>query len=194
MESPETPDRIPKIHFSSARFPAPGEAYDACWEGCFRSFYDMVECSAEQRAGFRADIECWNLGDALFGCTALDGFRFGRSQRKLHQDDVDHFMVEFVVDMDGGYVAEAAGRRLTIRPGALYVMDFSRPFSGDGGSANAISMLVSRSLMAAAMPLDSLHGLVLEGPRAAIVGDHFRALLRRMPGLPAADAAAVARG
>ncbi|WP_051278340.1 helix-turn-helix domain-containing protein [Solimonas flava] len=181
------PAPLPVLRFSTEGL-REREAFDA-WHDAAAVIFDTDR--ETPRRGFAAAITAYHAGEFVISDTRFGAQRFERPLRKLRADGLDHFLIQLY--RRGGYAGRSGDDTLQVRPGELSVLDLSRPISTRASSAETVSLVIPRRLLEGCVDVDTLHGSVLSGARADLLGDYLTALLRRMPELACEDVASVVR-
>lgn len=182
-------ETIPSTRFDTGSLPA-GDRFEA-WREAISVVFDVAPLAGGTARQFAASAHAFHLGDLVLVDTRFEGQQFLRTPQQLRTDWLDHFLVQYY--REGGYVGEAGGEGVEIRPGSVSVLDLGQPVHTHATAAECLSLVVPRDVMAALVPgADALHGTVLEGACSALLGDHLASLERLLPGVPAAQAPEVA--
>ena len=183
-------DTVPSTQFLTGDLPG-RDQFDA-WREVISVVFNVepLDDAAGQR--FAARANAFHLGELVLVNTQFDGQRFVRTPRQVRTDWLDHFLVQFY--RHGGYVGEAGGDGIDIRPDSVSVLDLAQPVETCATAAECVSLVVPRDVMDRLVPnAHELHGRVLEGAASALLGDHFSSLEQRLPGLDARHAPDVMR-
>jgi AraC-like DNA-binding protein len=109
-----------------------------------------------------------------------------------HADARDGYLL--VLLRRGSWSGHADGRSLVAGPGELTVLDLTRPVSADTTDLDSITVMVSRSMIEAAIaqPPD-VHGHALEGAAGRLLAEHLLSLVHHLPAIDRKSAPAVMR-
>lgn len=180
---------IPTTTFRSVDHPN-SDQFEA-WRERISVVFDVAPL-AKRAGAFAAEAHAFHLGEIVVVRTRFDAQRFVRTLKQLRSDLLDHYLVQLY--REGRYVGDVGGRDLEIRPGTVSVLDMARPIETRASAADCTTLVVPRDVMHAALrcPAD-LHGLVAEGPSAALLADYIVALERQLPELGSEQAPHIVR-
>lgn len=137
---------------------------------------------------FRATVRRWRLDRAVLHERWLNDVIHEVDPARL--GGLDHFMLTLV--RAGRYEVDIGGGFAPVAPGAMVLLDMTRPMRSLAGDAHVVTTSLAREVVTtAAGPADDLHGLVLGEAEAGLLADFLVALVDRVDALPASSALAV---
>ena len=141
---------------------------------------------------FRIETTSWHLGDLVASQLAFSAREQARTTRRIRADQLDHYRL--LLQTSGELRLELDGRQIVVRPGQMLISDMSRPerFSATAGSN--IVLVIPREVLEEALPAPvHLHGLVMQGSAARMLGTLLSALVADANELERSSAAGVSR-
>ncbi|HEX7030444.1 MAG TPA: helix-turn-helix domain-containing protein [Gammaproteobacteria bacterium] len=181
---------IPSTRFRTEAL-APDEQFEA-WRERISVIFNVAPLEESPAKGFLAEADAFHLGELVWVRTRFAGQRFLRTPQQLRSDWLDHYLVQYY--RDGGYIGNAGGDEVRIRPGSVSVLDLARPVHTHATAAECISLVVPRDVMDALVTgTDTLHGTVLDPGSAGLLADHLASLEHRLPLLAETQAPYISR-
>jgi AraC-like DNA-binding protein len=120
---------------------------------------------------FNTRWETAELGPIAFAYTEITGARWERRLQDIRNSDFDPIGIN--VMLEGTAQGDHDGRAFCQPAGTLLVHDFARPSLHVSTASRTYSILVPRPIAAQRLaPLAGLHGLVIDGPAAAMLASH----------------------
>ena len=131
---------------------------------------------------FAAKVRAWRLHRGLLFDRRLRGVGHERDAARVQRDAFDHFTLTFVLSGDQAVDTGEGFRQLL--PGEALLLDMMLPMRLRSYDAHIVTVSIARDRLAgAAGQLDGLHGAILTGPGAGLLGDYLRALVERIAAL-----------
>ncbi|HEX6928273.1 MAG TPA: helix-turn-helix domain-containing protein [Gammaproteobacteria bacterium] len=181
---------VPSARFATEIFAAE-EQFEA-WRERISVIFNVAPLEKSAAGGFMAEADAFHLGELVMVKTRFAGQRFVRTAQQIRSDWLDHYLVQYY--RDGGYIGEADGDCVEIRPGSVSVLDLAHPVHTRATAAECISLVMPRDVMETLLPAaNNLHGLVLDAGSAGLLADHLTSLDQRLPTLAETQAPYVAR-
>lgn len=171
---------IPVAAFSAQDLP-PAERLHAWIEHLGPSYTVGAE-----REGFHAEARM-ALIDGM-GIRALDAGRqsLARTRAQIRRDGLDHISLHFNLFGYDFRWNDGPGR---LRPGEISINDLARPFErSDALERGSVVLTLPRETVERMAPGRVLHGVVLSGATAALLGAHMQMIAGRIGELPRASA------
>jgi AraC-like DNA-binding protein len=179
---------LPRLRHESSALPR-HERFD-CWQSLIAgSFEDATGArSSDEVAEFSVESVMWNLGTGVLSSTKIHGRQIKqRSAQRIRCDFLDHYRIH--VQRGGEEMWDADGRRSVVRPGNILFTDMSRAQRSEVHCSSRTVLTVPRELIDEALPRPmDLHGAVLGGDSAHLLGHHLNALADSADGVVAAEA------
>jgi AraC-like DNA-binding protein len=180
------PSSLPLAHVSADGLDR-SEAFD-CWRENISSIFSVERLDGGH--DFHFDLRAYDLGDLVIGRTELDAQRFVRLRPEIRKTAIDHYLIQAY--RAGGYRGRAGERCISLSPGQTSFLDLSRPVVTEASHARTISALVPRDLLNGHLPqAERLHGSVVHGPVAELLGDLLQAVYDRLGACHSADVTAL---
>jgi AraC-like DNA-binding protein len=174
------------LQFDSASV-APRERFDA-----YHALYAGGADVAQSGDGFRARMSGWRLDRSLVYDRHLGGVSHARDAARVRRDAIDHVTLTLVVD--GVFHADSGDGFHRIAPGEILLLDMTRPMRNQVPGAHVVTMSMARERVAEwVRDPRAAHGRVLVRPRAALLADHMRSLVRHGGALSPAALVSVSR-
>jgi AraC-like DNA-binding protein len=177
--------KVPTIHFDTKDLP-PAERFKR-WRTAV-PVYDVTQDNGVAPEDFEALVDAWFLGEMVVSTNQLPALRFYRNREKIQADGSDQLAVLML--RRGTWTGELDGRMLSAGPGQIAMFDLTRPTDIHCGIHDNITLRFARGPVVAAAPGVNLHGFMFQGPIGRVLADHMMLLVRRLPELPQAEAAA----
>lgn len=184
-------DLLPTDGFSTEQLP-PRDQF-AAWRANIALMFDSTPPGGAEPAMFPASSRSYIVGPLVIGQTHYPAQRYSRDAVKIERDKLDIFLLR--LHLVGGHDAIGISGTVEARVGDIDIIDMAQPFACDALPSSLIVMAVPRVLMETSLPeARAMHGLVLHGDRAlgALLADHIRALMKRLPEMTTGEADAVA--
>ena len=185
-QSETSVETVPFVRLDGSSLP-PREQL-ATW-GSFMRGHQVSAFGDPER--FYVESTCWQLGPMLINPTRLGPVAISRTERASRLDHFDHY--NFFMLVEGSWEGRVGSRTVSAQPGDIHVIDFSQPLETRSPGSFTISVQLPRALVdELVLPFD-MHGLLLKGPAAQLLGDYILSLVRRLPEMPQAHAPALVR-
>lgn len=148
------------------------------WQGVF----PHLDATREPRLpdnGLQDQAAVWKLGDIVLTQASFAAVTFRRSLARIRADR--RASLDFGVLTKGAWTGRAGTRALTVGPGEMVCLDFSRPFTINATAAECVVASVPRAALQKVVPIeDNLHGHVFDGVGAALLTDYCLSLSRHV--------------
>lgn len=126
---------------------------------------------------FRVRMAGRRLDRSLIYDRRLGGVGHRRDEARVRRDAMEHLTLTLVVS--GEFHADAGGGFARIAPGEVLLLDMTRPMRNRAVAAHVVTMSMARERVGELVrDPRALHGRTLPVERAALLGDHLRALTR----------------
>lgn len=156
--------------------------------GAYHDLYAVGSTVSRLGPGFSAAVTAYRFPRLLMFDRQIAGAVHHRDAARVRRDGLDHFNLQVL--RAGRMVAGAAGEERVMCPGDVVVFDASRPQRTAVDRADYVAFSLPRDVVEAALPgARRLHGAVLSGGAAGLLGDLVMSLLRHASTL-SADVAA----
>ncbi|MDB5422651.1 MAG: transcriptional regulator [Phenylobacterium sp.] len=140
--------------------------------------------------GFRAQVRFWEVGPLAVSAQYVSPMRFERSLQRVRSSDADQFHVAIM--LEGVCTICDDTSPLDCEPGDVSVMDLTRAQRLDVTAQTSIAIQAPRYfLFERTVPVD-IHGRLPRSATTQLFVSHVRALVERLPEIPAAQAPALA--
>ena len=168
---------LPVMRFDSDLFPQRERV--ARWHHTVSSMckVDMIDPAQE----FSVRTTAWRLGQMVVSAGDYQGARsFDRCANLIRRDHVDHLMITLRVS--GRCVSQSGGQQIDIDPGNILIEDLARPCRDvNHGGRRVVAFIPRDSFEKFSKVGNGLHGLVVQGEPAAMLGSHLLSLVRLLP-------------
>ena len=159
--------------------------------GAYHDLYDSGTTVSRTEGPFRASVAAFHFPRMLFFNRQVAGAVHHRSADRIRRDGFDH--VNLQVLRSGRMAAGTPGDERAMLPGDIVVFDTSRPQRTFVAEADYLSVAITRDAITTSLPdVGSLHGVVLSGGAASLLGDFLISLGRHIgsitPGLASESA------
>ncbi len=187
MDDPTLIDKL-SINLAGAE---PAQRADL-WADAVRPLYDVSPLGGTAE-NHLTRATAWLLDSLVLINAAFGGQLVHRRQRHLKADVADSVVLE--IYLSGAVQRDLAGEPVSIRPGDINVMDYSREYQGRSTPAELVNLLVSHDLIgydpsrhpgSMRIPGDSAVGQVL--------GNTLQNTFRQLDRVTKAEAPCIARG
>jgi AraC-like DNA-binding protein len=132
------------------------------------------------------------LGEILFVYTEITGMRWERRLQDIRSSDFDPLIVNMMVE--GFAQGDFDGREFREEAGSFHFHDLAKPSTHVSTASRTFSLVLPRAVASALLgPLDDLHGLVVNGPCAALLLGHAEQVWQALPLLDRSGADALGR-
>lgn len=169
---------VPCCYFS-VRDHRPGERFEV-WRDSISSIFD-VEAEKEVIADFDASIVAHLVGPLLFARTETRRQSWSRTSRRMAQDGMDHYLIQY---FERGHHVAGLGAAAGLASGYVVVFDLSRPIANVTSDICNLSLLVPRPLLAERLERpDDMHNAIVGGALGRVLREHMQALLELAPTL-----------
>lgn len=168
---------------------SPADRFEA-WRQQISPLFDLELVEAASHPTCDVNLAAAELGDVLVSRLDLvaTAHRGLRSPQKIRREPLDHVVIEAY--LDGGCVGEADGADFVLEAGSVGVFDLARPLSVQSAAGRSIAVTAPRTLFEReGLDAAKLHGAVLRGGMAKLVGDYLLALQERACSLDWEEAA-----
>ncbi len=179
---------LPSFTFSTDELPST-ERFDA-WRDVISPVFDLELLDRRAPRACRAGVHVVHLGQLLVSRISLAGAgqRGVRAARKIRRDSLDHYVVE--VYTGGGCAGEVASGAFDLAAGGVGILDLGQPLAVESTLSESVAVTIPRALLDKRLPdAARLHGTVLRGAAASLLGDYIWSLYRHLPHLSASEAA-----
>ena len=147
--------------------------------GAYHDLYDSGTTVSRTDGPFRAAVTAHRFPRILLFNRKVAGAAHHRTADRVRRDGFDH--VNLQVLRSGRMAAGAPGDERAMLPGDVVVFDTARPQRTFVAEADYVSVAITRDAITAIMPdVRGLHGAVLSGGAAALLGDFLLSLGRHI--------------
>ncbi len=168
----------------------PAEQRFEVWRDEINAIFDVdIEKSLAPR--FNYDLSTGYVGSLLVGCGKWAGQRepvaYGvkRSAPMIRRDGLDHFYLCLGITHSlSGYAARTP---IHAEASKIYVLDLARELDSEIVAGDTMILTIARDLLSPQVRSADLHGAILQGPLATLLGDYLLALQRQLPHLSPTD-------
>lgn len=167
---------IPPTIVNTAFVP-PQERF-ALWRDALSTTHEAKLPEYFDPTNFNGVARGWSLGQSILIETKTTAQQLVRTPRLIRADRVDHYLIR--LQQHGRWIGEIDGRTVEAWPGDVIVLDMARPTAAHHADTTNINILVPRDALDAVMPPFNIHGLVLKGGMANLIGSHLTTLLANM--------------
>jgi AraC-like DNA-binding protein len=183
---------IPSGHFR----PAPQQAhesardrYAAHMSGSWKALL------VDEHTDHVMDSTVWNLGEMVVTLNDFPARRVTRTRLLARADNLDHYYVHLpLADAGMRIAADDLDDERHVPAGMPVMMDLSRPFDTLQGGGRSMQAFMPRETLEELLPSPrDIHATPLQGAAASILADLLQSLTRRLPSMPKAEAADVAK-
>jgi AraC-like DNA-binding protein len=172
------------FHFSTEAYPE-HQLFDV-WRDEVNAIFDIgIEKPASPR--FNYQLSTGYVGSILMGCGAWAGeeepvaYSVKRPSRMIRRDGLDHYYLCLGITHS---ISGLAGRAsINAEASKIYILDLARELDSEIIAGDTIILTIARDLLDARVRAANLHGTVLHGALATLLGDHMHALRRQLPNL-----------
>lgn len=188
---PPLSSAIPSHTFSTVELPA--AARFEAWRDQMLPLFALELPDRRARPACDATLTMFHLGSALVSRVELaaTSHRGLRPAQKIRRDPLDHYLVEIYTG--GGSVGEAGSDEFALDAGDVGFFDLGQPFTMQSSRSESVAITLPRILVERLVPgAARMHGAVLRGGMAGLLGAHVQALYRHAPLLSPDQADAVA--
>ena len=182
---------VPSARFHAPVPPGPArrEQYRAHMSGSWKA--ELLDDGSEHVL----ESTAWNLGEMVVTLNDFPARRVVRSEAMARADQLDHYYVHVPLSDDGLTLDAGDGEQLAVPTGAPLLMDLGRAYEVREGAGRSLQAVMPREVLDEMLPCPrDLHATRLQGAAASILADLLRSLMTRLPAMPAAEAASVAKG
>ncbi len=129
----------------------PAERYEV-WRESISVVFDIDSKTKIQPEVFNAELTTTHFSSILLNNTKSQGQNFNRSQKLIAQDDLDHFWLQMFIEgsSSGQWNRQ---QNSTVRPGDIFLIDFSQPFSLKTTNFEDINLIIPRHILQKYLPL-----------------------------------------
>jgi AraC-like DNA-binding protein len=161
----------------------------------FEAYHDLYSNGADVVRGggrFRVRMAGRRLDRSLIYDRRLGGVGHDRNGARVRRDAMEHLTLTLVVS--GEFHADPGDGFERIAPGEVLLLDMTQPMRNRAVAAHVVTMSVARERVGELVrDPRALHGRTLPIERAALLGDHMRALTRHGGDFGAAAAISIGR-
>jgi len=171
---------LPSFGFSAEQMGV--EENIAAWREATATLFDVDELALGEPEPFRADLRSYAMGSILLGLARASSQRFRRTPATIARSGVDHIILQLYVK--GGYHGVAGDVPISVKAGDICVLDLTQTLETRASAFENVTMAVPRPMFnARQLPVESLHGLVLDGDGtlALLLARHLSALAEYAP-------------
>lgn len=185
---------MPPSHtFASGGLTA-AERFEA-WRDQMSPLFALELLDRRARPQCDAALTVFHLGSTLVSRVELaaSSHRGLRPAQKIRRDSLDHYLVEAYVG--GSTVGHVGSATCGFEAGDVGFFDLGQPFTMESSQSESIAIALPRAMVERLIPdAAGMHGTVLRGGMAGLLGAHMLALYRHAASLSAeqADAASAA--
>lgn len=163
---------------------SPAHQLDA-WRGWFNPVFEIGP-RAEEKVGFVAQNEIWDLGSLLVSRVTAPPTRVTRSKTNISKAPADHWILSFC--RNGSTMIETRGTQLSAPPGTPYIWSLGQPSNSQRSRVERLQIILPRDeFRDIASALDSATGTALNTPLGGLLGDYFLAVDRWLPAISPED-------
>lgn len=168
--------------FSTKTYP-PQKRFEV-WREEVNAIFD-ISMSDVHSAVFGYRLTTTFLGNLLMGCGTWEGvgdpvpYSVKRSAQMIRRDGLDHFYI--CLGLTHSITGSAGRTRLEADESQIYVLDLSRELDSMIVAGDTVILTIPRDFLTDRLGNKDLHGLVIQGGLAELLGDHMRALRYRLP-------------
>ncbi len=145
----------------------------------YRDFYQPGADGVQIGANVAVEVHGWRLeGLVLYG-RRMRGVGGERLADRVRQNQFDHFTLQ--LNLGGEFHGEGAQGFHAVRPGEILLLDMTRPMRTRMSDAHLITLgLPRKTVEAAALSVDDLHGLVIPARHGAPLASLLVSSVERM--------------
>lgn len=187
--SPQEPDAIPVLTFSTAALP-PEKRYAAWLNRDWPRSNEIYR--TEPTEPFDTYWETAQLGPMLFVYTEITGMRWERRRQAIRESDFDPIIVNMMIE--GSAEGDFDGHEFRETAGSFHFHDLARPSLHVSSASKTYSVVLPRPIAEEWLEsLDGLHGLVVQPPAADMLLSQAREVHRSLRRLTHASAERLGR-
>jgi AraC-like DNA-binding protein len=155
--------------------------------------HEITAPGRAEQDGLVASSEVWRLGQAVVSHRQFPLLHFARPVRRARVDGLDQYSL--LLMRKGVWQGAAGEAQVTVRPGEVALFDLARPVENLVTDSSSLRLMLPREAVDGLVAGGRLaqHGARLEGGAAAVLATFMEALLRNLPVLEVAQAAAMER-
>jgi AraC-like DNA-binding protein len=182
---------LPHLRFDTARH-ARRRQFEA-WREAVGVTHEIAAPGRAEQDGLVASSDVWRLGQAVVSHRRFPLLHFARPVRRARVDGLDQYSL--LLMREGVWQGAAGEAQVTLGAGQVGLFDLARPVANLVTDSSSLRLMLPREavdgLVAGGRP--AAHGTRLEGGAAAVLAAFMEALLRNLPLLEVAQAAAMER-
>ena len=145
--------------------------------GAYHDLYDSGTTVSRTDGPFRAAVAAHRFPRMLLFNRQVAGAAHHRTADRIRRDKFDHINLQVL--RSGSMAAGSPGDERAMRPGDIVVFDTARPQRTFVAEADYVSVAITRDAITMALPeIGRLHGVVLSGGAASLLGDFLLSLGR----------------
>jgi AraC-like DNA-binding protein len=191
-------DGIPFLDIPEIKDP---EEREVLWQSSIAPFFQSHALAEDLKSRIPngqvttpAKHRMYNFGDWLIADSTFPAYRFHRDESYHRRPEaVDHILVQLYFK---GYNHVVNGdQEFREDPGGVWVVDCAHPINAFCASAEAVNLVLPRSLARETLPtLEGIQGALARAGSVAgaVFNDHMRSLLTHLPRAKARDSAFIA--
>lgn len=147
---------------------------------------------ADGASGFHNTLDGLHFGEVALGRCHGVPQRFRRTEEHIGRDGMDS--VQVILELSGEGAADYDGRKVSVGPGDIRVIDMARPFDAVTGPYETLNLMIPRARLGGAAERD-FHGLVppQDAPGVRLLRGHLTSLWAVADDLTVADGLAASR-
>ena len=147
--------------------------------GCYHDLYSSGTTASRVAGPFRAAVSAHQFPRMLLFNRRVAGAAHHRTGDRVRRDGFDHINLQVL--RSGRMLAGEPGQERRMAEGDIVLFDTTRPQRTVVTEADYVSVAISREAIAAAVPdVQRLHGTVLSGDAAGLLGDFLLSLGRHV--------------
>lgn len=168
--------KVPYLSFDTDNFPVEQRLSQY---RCVAPQYVVTLPEGQEEAGFHAHAEAFMLGESVMASTHVSPTRFSRSEELARADG--NSLISVFVLLSGQWSGNLDENVVAAGPGQVVLFDQARSFDLTATETTSISFFVKRSIFDGCLPVERLHGLIIDGVAGRVLAEHLMLLLRRLP-------------
>ncbi len=141
---------------------------------------------------FNASVTAFRFAGIMIAETHLSSQRYTRSNRRISNDNIDHFMLSLHVT--GGWESDSANGLFSGEAGQICINDLAQAIITDKPQSDLIHLIAPREKLEDYQEfIEKMHGQALIGPLSVLLAEYFHMLIGGLGELPAHSGEDLAR-